>query len=163
MSRRCSSTRRPDYETPTEEEVEDRRPRDTEEEESLVPAMPSSIEEVRETDMDQSQPEEEEGARPSLIRTSDDGLRGAASGNVAVLEIRAPVLRKLARTAILKFMEARERYLRTFRDAGTGGSPMNLVAMIETTVLGIRLRGRARRGRLKTSRIVSSGSGSARP
>jgi hypothetical protein len=52
-----------------------------------------------------------------------------------VVEIRAPVLRKLDRKAILKFMEARNRYLRTFRDAGTAGQPMSMVSMIETTVL----------------------------
>ena len=137
----------PDYVTPTEEEVKDRRSRDTEEKESLVPAMPSSIEEVRETDMDQSQPEEEEGARSSLIRTSDDRLRGAASGNVVVLEIRAPVLRKLARTAILKFMEARELYLRNFRDAGTGGEPDEPRGDDRDNRPRNHLRGRARRGR----------------
>ena len=62
-------------------------------------------------------------------------LHGAASGNVAVVEILAQVLRKLDRKAILKFNEARGRYLRTFRDVSPGCQPRSLVPSIETTVL----------------------------
>ena len=47
---------------------------------------------------------------------------------------RAPVLRNVDRKAILKFMEARERYLRNFQDANAVGKPQSLVS-IERTVL----------------------------
>src|SRR5690349_7054045 len=44
--------------------------------------------------------------------TTDDRRRNVASGNLAVIETnRAPVLRKLDRKAILRFVESRDRYL----------------------------------------------------
>jgi hypothetical protein len=135
-----------EYETPAEEEeAEGRRPRDADDE-SLARAASNE-----EGSADEAQPatdDEREGAGRGRVRSTNEdlvashgrqasatGLRGAASGSIAVVELRAPVLRKLDRKAILKFVEARGRYLRTFRDANGGGQPLNLVSMIETTVL----------------------------
>jgi hypothetical protein len=130
-----------DYETPTEDEVEDRRSYDTSEE--------SLGEKVSPSNEDSSHPlGEKQGARvlqsnEDLVtkqsrqaQPNDGWRRGAASGgNLTVLEIRAPVLRKLDRKAILKFMEARDRYSRTVNDGSSGGQPMSLVSMIEATIL----------------------------
>lgn len=69
-------------------------------------------------------------------QTTDDRRRNVASGNLAVVETnRAPVLRKLDRKAILRFVESRDRYLRTFADADTAGIPRSLVSMIDRTIL----------------------------
>jgi hypothetical protein len=135
-----------EYETPTEDLVEGRGLNDTVEE-SL--AQKASNDESQASDGQQPAGDDgDEEVGEGRIRISNEdlvakqgrlgqknGLRGAASGSIAVVELRAPVLRKLDRKAIQRFNEARGRYLCTFRDASTGGQPMNLVSMIETTVL----------------------------
>jgi hypothetical protein len=78
---------------------------------------------------------EDLGARNGRRAQPSDAPRGVASGGVIVETNRAPVLRKLDRKAILRFLEARERYARTFRDSRVPGQPRSLVSMVETTVL----------------------------
>ena len=69
-------------------------------------------------------------------KMSEEEQRRLASGNLAMVETnRAPVLRKLDRKAILKFVEAHKNYLRVFHDANAAGNPRSLVSMIETTFL----------------------------
>jgi len=127
------------YETPTEE-VEDRRSNDTAED-RLDLDLPdgdvsSSLRHV-EDEWDGSDRRSRVGNEDLVITHGQGtGIRSVASGNIALVESnRAPVLRKMDRKAILKFIDARDRYLRSFRDAASTGQPRSLVSMIEITVL----------------------------
>ena len=127
------------YETPTEE-VEDRRSNDTAED-RLDLDLPdgdvsSSLRHV-EDEWDGSDRRSRVGNEDLVITHGQGtGIRSVASGNIALVESnRAPVLRKMDRKAILKFVDARDRYLRSFRDAASTGQPRSLVSMIEITVL----------------------------
>ena len=127
------------YETPTEE-VEDRRSNDTAED-RLDLDLPdgdvsSSLRHV-EDEWDGSDRRSRVGNEDLVVTHGQGtGIWSVASGNIALVESnRAPVLRKMDRKAILKFVDARDRYLRSFRDAASTGQPRSLVSMIEITVL----------------------------
>jgi hypothetical protein len=125
-----------DYETPTEDAVEDRRSNDTIDD-TLEPNSTPSDDDAS---VEKRQANSSEGRVARLGCTSakknSDGLRSVASGNIALMETnRAPVLRKFERRAILKFREARDRYIMSFLDSNAPGAPRTLVSMVERSML----------------------------